>query len=245
MQNLINLFLIFISYSFIGYICEIVYMTLENKKFANRGFLCGPLLPIYGSGAIFITLLLSRFKNNAILVFLLGMIICSALEYFVGFVLEKIFHNKWWDYYDVKFNLNGRICLENSILFGIGALVIVYITSPVVDKLLNVISTKFLNISATIIFIIFLLDIIYSVVVAFNLRNRLIIVEELKKDKISKIPLLFEKALKARVANFKIYPTRLLKAFPTIDTHYFKEFSLMKKFSKNGNKEKISKHHKK
>jgi uncharacterized membrane protein len=204
-----------------------LFVAYENKKVVNRGFLCGPILPIYGLGSLFILLALLRYKSDPIVVFVFGVIICSALEYFTSFLLEKIFHNMWWDYYDYKYNLNGRICLSNSILFGLGALIVIYIAQPTIDVVLKYFSSKMLNIFAAVVLIIFVIDVIYSVIVAFNLRNRLIIVEELKNEKISKLPMYFEKVLKERVSKFKIYPNRLLKAFPKLKKDYVNEFTLM------------------
>ena len=118
MNILYYAFVVFVIYSILGYVCEMIFCAIVDKKVVNRGFLCGPILPIYGVGAVFMLLALSRYKSDPLVVFVFGAIICSALEYFTSFVLEKIFHNMWWDYYDYKFNINGRICLLNSILFG-------------------------------------------------------------------------------------------------------------------------------
>lgn len=207
-----------------------LFVAYKNKKITNRGFLCGPILPIYGLGAIFILYTMLKYKSDPIVVFVFGIIICSALEYFTSFILEKIFHNMWWDYYDEKYNLNGRICLFNSLLFGLGSIIIIYFIQPLIDNFLNLFSPFTLNICAIIFAILFIIDVIYSIVVAFNLRNRIIIVEELKKEKLSKIPLIFEKNLKQRVAKFKLYPNRLLKAFPKLKKDNIKEFTLMKKY---------------
>ncbi len=228
MSYITYLFILFILYSFIGYICEMTFVAILNKKIINRGFLCGPLLPIYGLGAIVILYCLLRYKSDPIVVFVFGMIICSSLEYFTSFLLEKLFHNMWWDYYDYKYNLNGRICLLNSLLFGVGSIAIIYFAQPIIDNFLLLFSSSFLNISAIIILILFVCDVVYSVIVAFNLRNRLIIVEELKNEKLNKIPMIFETKLKERVADFKIFPNRLLKAFPKINMDNNPEFSLMK-----------------
>lgn len=238
MNYLAYVFILFIIYSIIGYICEMTYAAFKNQKIVNRGFLCGPYLPIYGLGAVFVLYLLLRYESDPIVVFVFAIIICSSLEYFTSFLLEKIFHNMWWDYYDYKYNLNGRICLFNSLLFGIASLVVIYLAQPLIDGLLGMLSVKFLNILAIIIFIIFIIDVVYSIIVAFNLRNRLIIVEELKREKLSKIPRMFEKILKQRVAKFRIYPTRLLKAFPRLFKDNIKEFTLMKKFKNNKNSKK-------
>jgi len=236
--SLSYIFLTFLIYSFIGYICEIICSRYTQKKLVNRGFLCGPYCPIYGVGGLFILFTLSRFENDPIIVFLLGIIITSALEYFTGFVLEKVFHNKWWDYSHYKFNINGRICLRNSLLFGFGALAIIYAANPYFSKLLLKINSTIINVIVIILSIIFIIDCIYSFVVAYNLRNRIIICEELKAQKIAKIPGMLEKLIKDRVANFKTYPKRLLDAFPNLKMSNYKEFELMKKLR---DKSKISK----
>ena len=228
MKNIVYLFLIFMIYNFIGYIVEMIYMAIKNKRINNRGFLCGPVLPVYGIGAVFMIYSLTKYSKDPMAVFVLSGVICSILEYLTSVILEKIFHNMWWDYFDYKFNLNGRICLLNTILFGIGGVAIICVFQPFVVKFLNLFSLKFLSVVSFIILIIFIVDIIYSVIVAYNLRNRLIIVEELKNEKLAKIPQFFNAALKKRVSGFKIFPKRLLDAFPKLNKDHFKEFKIMK-----------------
>ena len=176
--------LIFYFCSFLGYFIEVFWCYLGSKKFVNRGFLCGPVIPIYGLGAVLILFCLLRYYEDPVVVFVFGVIITSALEYFTSFLLEKIFHNKWWDYSNRKYNLNGRICLQNSFAFGILSLVIIYIVTPGFYLLFSLFSFKVWTILSIIFTIIFILDVTYSVIIAYNLRNRIIIVEELKNEKI-------------------------------------------------------------
>jgi uncharacterized membrane protein len=237
--SLAYVFLLFLMYSFIGYICEIICSSIAQKKLVNRGFLCGPYCPIYGIGSLFVLAALLRFKSDPVLVFILGAIITSALEYFTSFLLEKIFHNKWWDYDNYKGNINGRICLQNTLLFGLGSLVIIYMGDPFTTKVLGSLSSMTINITAICFAFIFIIDCVYSFIIAYNLRNRIIICEELKNEKISKIPGMLEKLIKERVANFKTYPKRLLDAFPDLKKANYKEFELMKKIrEKSKNKRK-------
>ncbi len=236
MDKLSYWFWIFLIYSFLGYICEVICSSIWQKKLVNRGFLCGPWLPIYGVGSIFILFTLLRFKNDPLMVFILGAVITSALEYFTSFLLEKIFHNKWWDYEDHKCNINGRICLQNTLLFGMGSLAIIYLADPLVTKFLNNISSLGMNILALVFFLLFLIDCVYSFVVAYNLRNRIIICEELKKQKIAKIPGMLEQIIKERVENFKTYPKRLLDAFPNLKRYNYKELEIMKKVREKNKK---------
>lgn len=230
MEILVYGFLIFFLSSFIGYFLEVFWVFLGSKKLVNRGFLCGPIIPIYGVGAVLILFCLFRYYNDPIVVFVFGVIITSALEYFVSFLMEKLFHNKWWDYSDMPYNLNGRICLRNSFAFGVLALVIIYLVAPLFVMLFDLFSFKTWSIIALILFILVVLDTIYSVYVAYNLRHRIIIVEELKNEKLAKLPIIFDKKLKELSEGIKGFPSRLLKAFPNIDKQYHNSFEKMKEY---------------
>ncbi len=223
-------FLIFIICSFVGYFLEVFWIYLGTKKLVNRGFLSGPVIPVYGFGALLILICLLRYYNDPIVVFVFGIIITSALEYFTSFMLEKIFHNKWWDYSDKPYNLNGRICLKNSMAFGVLALFIVYLAMPLLGFLFSLVSEKVWTVIAIVTFIIFVIDVIYSTIVAYNLRNRIIIVEELKNEKLAMIPIIFEKKLKESIEGFRTFPNRLLKAFPDLERQYHNSFEIMKKY---------------
>ena len=232
--------LIFYFSSFIGYLIEVFWCYLGSKRFVNRGFLCGPVIPIYGIGALLILFCLLRYYADPVVVFVFGVIITSALEYFTSFLLEKIFHNRWWDYSNRKYNLNGRICLRNSISFGVLSLFIIYAVTPGFYFLFSLFDFKFWMVLSIIFTIIFVLDVTYSVIIAYNLRNRIIIVEELKN---AKIPVIFEKRLKESIAGFKAFPNRLLKAFPNLDNNVFE---MMKKWREEAKeKRKKEKEHKK
>ena len=229
LEKISYFFLVFMIYSFLGYICEIICSSIKQKKLVNRGFLCGPYCPIYGVGSLFILFILKSFKEDPVLVFILGAIITSAIEYFTSFILEKIFHNKWWDYSNEKFNIHGRIFLQNTLLFGLGTLVIIYPGDKIITNLLSYLSPSVINIVAIILLFVFIIDFIYSFIIAYNLRNRIIICEELKNEKLAKIPGMLEKILREKVARFKTYPKRLLEAFPNLKNSNAKEFDLMKK----------------
>ena len=221
-------FMIFFLCSFIGYFMEVGWVFLGTKRLVNRGFLCGPVIPIYGFGALLILFCLFRYYNDPIVVFVFGVIITSLLEYFISFLLEKLFHNKWWDYSNTKYNINGRICLRNSFAFGVLSIVIIYFVTPLFGILFGLFDIKVWEILAIVFFVLLLLDTIYSVVIAYNLRNRIIIVEELKNEKIALIPVLFEKRLRESIEGFKAFPNRLLKAFPDLERQNHKSFEIMK-----------------
>ena len=230
LNNLSNTFLTFIIYSFIGYIAEVIYATIYYKKITNRGFLFGPLCPIYGVGAILIIFTMTRYYRDPVVVFVFGTIITSLVEYYTSYILEKFFHNKWWDYSDKPFNINGRICLFNSLLFGVGSLLIIYVANPLVVNFLHIFNQHTLNISALILFIIFLIDWIASMMIAYNLRHRIIIAEELKSEKIKMLPSLLKNKYAKEIAKLKLHSNRLFKSFPNIN-NFGKELDLVNKWS--------------
>ena len=124
---LVKLFLTFIIISFLGYLLEVFVCSYGSKKLVNRGFLFGPYCPIYGVGGVLVIWCLNRYYEDPIVVFIVGMFLTSSIEYYTSYVLEKVFHNRWWDYSSRKDNLNGRICLGNSIFFGFGSCLIIYL----------------------------------------------------------------------------------------------------------------------
>jgi len=163
-------FLLFITYSIAGWIMEVTCKSIEAKKFINRGFLIGPYCPIYCCGAVAITILLHRYTNDWIVLFFMSMIACGILEYATSYVMEKLFHARWWDYSRRKYNINGRICLETLIPFGILGLLIMYVTNPFILKYLTRLPQNNLNIIAGVLFTIFMLDSIISLKVVSNVR---------------------------------------------------------------------------
>lgn len=156
------LFTYFILYAMIGWACEVVFCSIPKKKFINRGFLNGPYCPIYGVGALIIVILLAPYIHHPIEVFLVGMISTSVLEYITSWGMERIFHAKWWDYSKKKFNINGRVCLKNSLLFGVMSLALMYLVHPFVAGLIMSFSEFWLIVIALIAAFIFFSDVIES-----------------------------------------------------------------------------------
>ena len=155
-------FLLFISYAFLGWCMEVTCKFIQYKKFINRGFLIGPYCPIYGWGALAITILLKRYMEDPLVLFVMSTIICSIIEYLTSYFMEKKYHARWWDYSNKKFNINGRICLETLIPFGILGVAIMYGTNPILFKLYNQIPQLVINILTVILFIGFIVDNIIS-----------------------------------------------------------------------------------
>ena len=139
------LFLLFLMYSFTGWAIEVIGKLIEKGKFVNRGFLVGPYCPIYGVGCLSMILLLNRYINDPFTLFIMSILLFSFLEYFTSYFMEKIFKIRWWDYSRRKFNINGRICLETMIPFGLGGMLIMYIVNPFFFKNVITYSRCFIN----------------------------------------------------------------------------------------------------
>lgn len=168
-MKLVDIYLLFWFSSILGWIMEEIVCSIGERKIINRGFLIGPYCPIYGVGAVLILLL--KGITNYYLIFILSLLLCSAIEYLVSFIMELVFKVRWWDYSDEPFNINGRICLKNAIAFGIlGVLLIGYIL-PLFNKVINSFSNK--TLIAVIILVITTIDIILSFIIMFNIKKTL------------------------------------------------------------------------
>lgn len=126
----------FTIYSFLGWVIEVIYALADTKKFINRGFLFGPFCPIYGFGVVSLITLLQPFSFHPIILFFGVALITSIIEYFTGFILDKIFQSHWWDYSQEKFNLNGYICLRFSLYWGIFGTFLFYFIHPRIQDLI-------------------------------------------------------------------------------------------------------------
>ena len=224
MKTFLYYFLIFYIYSVLGWIMESTYVSIKQKKFVDRGFLIGPYCPIYGWGSLTIILYLEQYKNNFITVFILGVVICAFLEYITSYIMEKIFKARWWDYSDKKFNLNGRICGENAILFGIGGLLIIYIIEPIIDNYISKINIFCLSLLSIIFFIIFIIDTIVSFKIVNKLKENLGNIE-IKRDSTQEMKTLITDILNNNFHGQKIikniFQRRIIKAFPNFDIKKF------------------------
>ena len=165
------LILYFSIYSIIGWICECIYCAAIDRVWVNRGFLNGPVCPVYGVGSLSVIFLLSRFKDNIFLLFIIAVIITTIVEYITAVVLEKLFNLKWWDYSNYKFNYKGRICLLNSTLFGIRSVILVKFIQPIVAVLVNGINKEYGLVISVICLIAFLVDFVVTILSLINMKN--------------------------------------------------------------------------
>lgn len=207
MEVICRYFLYFIIYSFIGWSMEVICKLFELKKFVNRGFLIGPICPIYGYGVLGIILLIGRDTSDILAVFLKSILICSVLEYFTSYIMEKLFKARWWDYSRRKFNINGRICLETMLPFGALGCFVVYLVHPSIIKFVSLLNQPLMYVIATILFIIYLVDNIVS----FNVMNK--IKMEIKKQTVDNTELIRTKVLDWLASNSILY-RHIKNAYP-------------------------------
>ena len=159
-----KVFVMFILYSFIGWICEEIWCTVGSRKLVKRGMLHGPLCPIYGFGALSILYMLYPWRTTYLRLFIASMIVTSILEYFTSWLLEKLFHAKWWDYSQMPFNLNGRCCLLNSTAFGIGGIAMEHVMHPLMEKfLLQPVFINYMEIISAVLAVILSIDVLTTV----------------------------------------------------------------------------------
>ncbi len=218
MKTIVLYFCIFFVYSIIGWIIETTYVGIKEKKFVDRGFLIGPYCPIYGFGALGMILYLEQYKDNIITVFFLAVIICSILEYLTSYLMEKILKARWWDYSKKRFNLNGRICGENALLFGIGGVIIIYSFHPLLKETLKIINPNILLIIVIICFILFTTDTIISLNIVKKFKQTINNIE-IRKDSTQEFSKLVKETL---FKNNKTLQKRLFIAFPNIDLNKLK-----------------------
>lgn len=209
MISIFHYFLIFIIYSFIGWAMEVILTFVKTGRFVNRGFLIGPCCPIYGFGSLLITSLLRPYTHDYIALFVLATAICMILEYITSYIMEKLFKARWWDYSDQKYNINGRICLETAVPFGLGALFVVYAIHPVVLNLLGVMNDTTTFIISVCILVLFLADIIISFNIISKFKNTGL---KIRKDSTEEIT----KKIKEYLIEQSRLTKRLISAFPNV-----------------------------
>lgn len=164
MRIIAEYFFIFILYSVCGWVMETLLFVFRDRKVVKRGFLFGPLCPIYGTGAVICTVLLYGKINNIFLLFIIGLLICGSLEYITHFAMEKLFHAMWWDYSGRRFNIKGRVYLNGLLQFGLGVVIIVKILQPLVYKLLALFSDTLLYSVCFVLYSLIIIDITATVI---------------------------------------------------------------------------------
>ncbi|WP_049963014.1 putative ABC transporter permease [Ruminococcus sp. HUN007] len=238
LQNTVfELFFYFLWWSVFGWFLEVVDRTLETGGFENRGFLNGPICPIYGFGVIIITHVLAPLKGDFLVLYVLSVAICTSFELFVGVLMEKTFHAKWWDYSEEKFNYRGFICLRISLLWGVGSVLVICVVHPLIEKLVAKIPYLGGNIFAAVVTTIIVIDIIATLsdIRQFNMRlkqvdyiatllhDKSIALGENISDEVLVLNAKYEKLSE------QIKTSRIVRAFPTMKPlNYTRTFKVIK-----------------
>lgn len=155
-------FLWFLFYSFVGWMYESILVSCQQHRLVNRGFLNGPLCPIYGTGAILAVAILGN-VHNPIIIFLISMVGATILEYTTSWVMEQLFHARWWDYSNFRFNLQGRVCLLGALIFGLGGVGVVLGSQPYVERVTDMIPLPMLHTLVTVLALITIIDLAVTV----------------------------------------------------------------------------------
>lgn len=236
MDYIYQLILMFFIYSFGGWIVEVIFTRIfETHKFVNRGFLTGPICPIYGFGAIFVVIFLTKYMSSPIVLYFMSIVIASILEYTTSYIMEKVFKNRWWDYSQYKYNINGRICLETMIPFGFLALFMMYILNPFILSTLDTMPDNVIKYSAITLSILTIIDIILSFNIIITLKN---ISSNIRCDSTEAIT----KKVKEILFSKTIFHRRLIESFPDMKV-FNKRIILKNKINKD--KEKLKQEKKK
>ncbi len=203
--------LVFTFYAVFGWFLEVLCGFYQHKTFINRGFLIGPYCPIYGFGCVLLTLIFKNYTNNIYIVFFGTIVVCSVLEYFTSYFMEKIFHARWWDYSDKFLNIQGRICFLAMSFFGIMGTLSLYFINPKLFSLIEKLPPLILNITGIILFLIFIVDTIIS----FNVFQKIkASIKKESKDNTREITLKVRELISSKSLLFK----RVVKAFPDFKT---------------------------
>lgn len=239
--TLYELFAYFFIYAFFGWIVEVAYHAVTTGKFINRGFLNGPICPIYGIGVTAILLMLGKHIDKAWAVALVGLAFPTAIELITGFVLEKLFHNKWWDYSNRKFNFKGYICLQFSLLWCLAVVLVIEVVHPAVHWFASLANDTAGTALVCICAAALVADITVTVLQALKLNKKLKEIDGAAKamrlgsdvigkgiadatlaveDKLEQAKQKSDAAIDAIV---KKMPKRLLKAFPSLSSRVYRD----------------------
>ena len=180
--SLLQWMLFFYIYCFFGWIIESIYVSVCTGNWVNRGFMRGPVIPIYGTGAIIILFAVIPFRTSLILVFILGTVAASILEFVTGFVMERIYKVRYWDYSDKPFNLCGYICLFNSLCWGVLSILLIYLVHSWVEKGVLFLNDMVLLSIDSGISSLFIVDLFNSSTTAVELKRMLANSQKLKDD---------------------------------------------------------------
>lgn len=201
--------LLFFVCSFLGWCMEVCCKLVQFGRFINRGFLLGPLCPIYGTGAVLMAYFLPRWTTQVESTFILALALCGTLEYVTSWLMEKLFHARWWDYSQKRFNINGRVCASNLLAFGVMGVLVVKVLKPFAFGLFAKIPALWLNIITIALTVLLLADLGVSAGVLTKIRGA---AESVRADNTEAITKAVREALMAQGFLLR-HP---LRAFPEV-----------------------------
>lgn len=215
MDDIWHLLFYFLIYAFIGWLWETVYCSIKERKFVYRGFLFGPYCPIYGFGVLLLLVVLSPLKENVVALFVAAIVVMSLLEYVVSYVLEKVFHQRWWDYAGRWGNINGRIAVIPSLFWGVMSVVVIYYLHPWVIGLADTVIgiSKWIPLVAVLLVVI---DAIYTITRMVGFSKFLDQLRSVVNDTPGQLSDRIDKRVKQLRTSGRLRFTerRLMKAFP-------------------------------
>lgn len=257
-MSITYILIVFFIYSFLGWSCEVAFSAVNLKRFVNRGFLNGPLCPIYGFGILSVVLLLQHYRHNTVLLYILSVIVATLLELITGILLEKLFHHKWWDYSDRKFNIKGYICPQFSIAWGVACVVVIKYIHPVVVKTVRLIPINISILISLVLVITLLIDLYITIHEILKLNMKLekmqLLADEIERlsvhigenlslgiinsiEKTGNAKQKLEEMYNVHMENMSYTSKRLLKAFPSINSvRYRMQLQSIKEHLKNKGK---------
>lgn len=179
-QSFAEILYIFFIYAVLGWAVEVIYAAFDDKMFVNRGFLGGPLCPIYGLGVLVVSVVLNPLRDNLLLLFAGSVALATALELVVGWVLERFFNQKWWDYSKRRFNFRGYICLSFSLIWGVALTLVIWIVHPFVLSFIRTIPPTWSAWILPLLVTVFIFDVLYTAAALWNLDRKIVVIDKVE-----------------------------------------------------------------
>jgi uncharacterized membrane protein len=180
--SLYELAVYFLIYSFLGWCLEVIYCAVSTGEIVNRGFLNGPVCPIYGFGMLTVLAVLTPLRHSVLALYLCGVLLSTAIELVGGWVLYQVYHTRWWDYSDFPFNIGGYICLEFSLLWGVGTVVVMRVIHPSIARMVGMVPQLVGWIVIGVLYAVYAADLVATTVIAKRLSRELDALEEVAES---------------------------------------------------------------
>ncbi|MGN1181169.1 MAG: hypothetical protein ACI4SD_08130 [Suilimivivens sp.] len=200
----------FFIYSFMGWCGEVCLAAVQKRKFVNRGFVNSPFCPVYGIGAVSFAIFLPELSENLFFLFLGGVILSSFIEFMTGALLERIFHKKWWDYSEIRFNFEGYICLRYSLLWGVFAVLLILFVNPLLKTVIHLLPEFIGTILLWVLFVLLVIDVLGTSLTILGMQKKMAQVSEWSEG-IGQISKVLENAITEKIRR------RMEKAFPALE----------------------------